>query len=171
MPVEQPFFRERIFEFLGGVEHHLDHAFDMAVSGGQGSGFDPEPARNRGSDFSLVEDFAFDLAGFEHVLGEDLENGLLAHRKSQCLHAADQSSLAMPDGSKLSGKAVLIPGEFGPGRQLVDIGRHVLPALNMQAIRRIGKIIAAHFAEITKRIRRISLILAANQPRRREKEA
>jgi hypothetical protein len=41
----------------------------------------------------------------------------------------------------------------------------------MQAIRRIGKIIAAHFAEITKRIRRISLILAANQPRRREKEA
>src|ERR1700722_8977657 len=69
MPAEQPFSGELISEFLGGVEHHLNNAFDMAVSRRQGRGFHSEPARNRGADFSLVENFTFDLAGFEPVLG------------------------------------------------------------------------------------------------------
>jgi hypothetical protein len=65
-------------EFLGSVQHHLNHAFDVAVGGRQACNFHPEAARNRGSDFLLVQDVAFDLAGFEHVFGERLENGFLA---------------------------------------------------------------------------------------------
>ena len=43
VPAEQAFLRQRVLIFLGGVEHHLDDAFDMPV--GRREGPDIEPKR------------------------------------------------------------------------------------------------------------------------------
>ncbi|WP_316213690.1 hypothetical protein [Bradyrhizobium sp. SZCCHNR2034] len=47
MPAEEPLCRELGFEFLGGVEHHLDNALDVAISRRQGTRVYAEPTRER----------------------------------------------------------------------------------------------------------------------------
>src|SRR5438132_1247858 len=126
MPTKQSLFREFVLKSLRGVEHHLDDAFDVAVGGRQGRGLDPQATGNRGPDLVLVQDFAFDFAGFEHVFGQRLKDRLLAQGKTERVHAANQPSLAMPNGCELFGEAVLIPSKFGPVWQLVDVSGHNL---------------------------------------------
>ena len=43
---------------------------------------------------------------------------------AECLHAADQPSLAVPDSRKLPGEPRLIPFEFGPISQFMDVFDH-----------------------------------------------
>jgi hypothetical protein len=124
MPTVQPVFGEFFFVLLRGVEHHFDDAFHVAVGGRQRSHFHSEAARDRGPYLILVEDFAFDLAGLEYVFCQGLEDGFLAERKTERLHTANEAALAMPDSCKLLGKAALIPLEFGPIRQFMDIFGH-----------------------------------------------
>ena len=52
-------------EFLGRVEHHLDDALDIAVSGRQRADIHPQPAGDRRAHLVAVELLAFDLAGLE----------------------------------------------------------------------------------------------------------
>ena len=66
MPAEQAFFGQGLGILLGGVEHHLNDAFDVPVGGGKCPDIEPEAAGDRGAHLVAVEDFAFDLAGFEH---------------------------------------------------------------------------------------------------------
>src|SRR5260370_4136592 len=124
VPGEQPVLRKLFFVLLRSVEHHLDHTFDVAVGGRQRCHVASKTARDRGPHLILVEDFALDLARLENILGQGLEHGLLTEGKSKLKHPAYKSALAMPDCRKLPGEAVLIPLEFGPIRQFVDISSH-----------------------------------------------
>jgi hypothetical protein len=103
MPTKPPLCGEFVAEFLRGVEHHLDDTFDVAVDRRQGRSLDSQAAGNRGPNLAPVQDLAFDLAGLEHVFGQRLENGLLAQRKAERVHATYQLSLSMPDRRKLPG--------------------------------------------------------------------
>ena len=101
MPAEQAFLGERLVVFLGGVEHHLDDALDIAVGGREGADIHAEAAGDRGAHLILVEDFAFDLAGFEDVLGQGLEDGLRAELEAEPFHPADEPPLPVTHGRKL----------------------------------------------------------------------
>ena len=103
MPGEQPVSGKLFLVLLRGVEHHLHHTLDIAVGGRQRSHLHSETARDRGPHLILVKNFALDLARLEHVFGQGLEGGLLPQRKSELLHPADKSALAMPDCCKLLG--------------------------------------------------------------------
>ena len=124
MPAEQPVFGECFLVLLRGVEHHLDHAFYVTVGGRQCRRFHSKAVRDRGPHLILVEDFALDLAGLEDVFCQGLKDGLFPQWKTECLHAADQPSLAVPDGRKLPGEPRLIPFEFGPISQFIDVFDH-----------------------------------------------
>ena len=47
MPSEEPFVGEGLVVMAGGVEHHLDNAFDVAIGWGDRPDLDAEPSRNR----------------------------------------------------------------------------------------------------------------------------
>ena len=70
MPAEQAFLRQGVLVFLGGVEHHLDDAFHMPVGGSQCPDIESETAGEGRAYLVDVEDFAFDLARFQDVLGQ-----------------------------------------------------------------------------------------------------
>ncbi len=53
VPAEQAFLRQRVLVFLGGVEHHLDDAFDMPVGRRQGPDIEPQPACDGGRTWSM----------------------------------------------------------------------------------------------------------------------
>jgi hypothetical protein len=80
-----------------------------------------------------------------------LESRLFAQRQSERLHAANQASLAVSDGRELPGKAKLVPCEFGPSRQPLEIISHPISAYFAEligAIHHLDKVIAAYNAEI-----------------------
>ena len=72
----------------------------------------------------MIEDFALDLAGFEHVLRKRLKHGLAAQREAERFHAADQPPLAMANGSQPFSEGNLVPSEFGPFWKLMDVSGH-----------------------------------------------
>ena len=68
VPAEQAFLRQRFLIFLGGVEHHLDDAFDMPVGRRQCPDIEPQAACDGGAHLVDVEDLPLDLARFKYVL-------------------------------------------------------------------------------------------------------
>ena len=52
-----------------GVEHHLHDPFDMPVNRHQSADVKPQPPGDGGAYLVLVQLFAFDFVGFEHILG------------------------------------------------------------------------------------------------------
>jgi hypothetical protein len=107
---------------LSGVHHHRDNAFDVTVRRNECADIHSEPARDRRAHLIVVKDFALDLAGLDHVLGQGLQDGLIAQRKPERFHMADQPPLPMPDRGEGFRYGILIPAELGPVGQLVDVG-------------------------------------------------
>ena len=79
--------------FLGGVEHHLDDAVDMPVGRRQCPDIESETACERGAYLIDVEDFALDLARFQDVLGQRVQDGLLPQPEAEAFHPADKPAL------------------------------------------------------------------------------
>ena len=64
---------------MGGIQHHIDYAFDLAIQGAKISGVQPKHAGNGRSNGLPVKVLAFNLAGFLHVLCKDLKCGFFLH--------------------------------------------------------------------------------------------
>src|ERR1700733_14305376 len=109
MPAEESLLGQRRVVALGGVEHHLDDAFDVSVDGGEGTDVETEAARYGRAHLLLVEDFAFDFAGLDHFLGEAFEHGFGAKLEAESFHASDQPPLMAAHHSKLFGDAFMAP--------------------------------------------------------------
>lgn len=124
MPVEQTLAGQGLLVALGGVQHHLDHALDVAVGRRQSSDVYAQATGDGGADLVLVQDFAFDLAGLEHVLGQCLQHGLGPQVEPHALHAAEQAALAVANGRKLIGESSHLPVESGPSLKIVDVFDH-----------------------------------------------
>jgi hypothetical protein len=69
---------------------------------------------------------ALDLARLDDVLGQGLEHGFAAQRQAQGLHAPEQASLPVSDGGKQFLQDLVIPREFPPIVQFMDVCRHNL---------------------------------------------
>lgn len=81
---------------LGGVQHHFDHAFDVAVGGSERTDIHPETAGDRGFHLFPVEQFALDFARLDDLLSKALKVRLGSQLKAERLHAADEPSLHVP---------------------------------------------------------------------------
>ena len=126
VPAEQPLLGQRLGVVLRGVEHHLDDALNVAVRRRQRADIHAETPGDGGAHLIPVEDFALDLAGLEHVLGQGLEHGLRAKAKSERFHAPDQPPLPVADGGKRLRQHLVIPAEIRPVLQFMDISCHNL---------------------------------------------
>ena len=58
---------------------------------------------------------------FSDVLGQGVEDGLLAEPEAEAFHPADQPSLPVTHRGELVRKPVLIPVESGPILSFVDV--------------------------------------------------
>jgi hypothetical protein len=56
----------------------------------------PEATRDRGAHVLPVEPLALDLARFQDVLGQRVENNLRAKLKTETLHTASETTLTVP---------------------------------------------------------------------------
>ncbi len=86
VPGEYSLFIERILIVLGGVEHHFDHAVDVAGGGWEPGVFKAKVSGDRRTHLLGVQPFAFDLARFGDVLDQDLKDGLLPYFEAQRGH-------------------------------------------------------------------------------------
>jgi hypothetical protein len=82
MPSEEPFVGEGLVVMAGGVEHHFDDAFDVAVGGLEYSGIHAEPPGDRGPDLRGVEFLALYFTALEDIFCECLKDRLLAEVES-----------------------------------------------------------------------------------------
>ena len=114
MPGEQPLIGQGRRIILGRVEHHLDDAFDVAIGRHKPSDVRAEMTREGRAHLFLVEQLAFDLAGFQHFFSESLKDRFRAQLEAEPLHASNQPSLSIADGSEAVRQAFLAPSESGP---------------------------------------------------------
>src|SRR5262245_12910088 len=124
MPSVETVSRQRGCMVLGGIKDDLADALDIAIGRCERANLDAEPSRDRGSHFVTIEDLSLYLARFDDLFGQALQVGLGLQRKAQVLHAAEQSSLSVTDGSELGGDTCRIPLKVGPLRELMDICDH-----------------------------------------------
>ncbi len=124
VPAEQAFLRQGGLVLLGGVKHHLDNAVHMPVGWRQCPDIEPEAAGEGGAYLVDVEDFAFDLARFQDVLGQGTQHRLLAEPEAESFHPANEPTLPVTHRRELVRKPVLIPVEPGPLVSLVDVHRY-----------------------------------------------
>lgn len=80
---------------LGGVEHHVHDAVHVPVRWRQGANVDAQAACHGGAHRVGVEQFAFDLAGLENILGQRAQHRLLTQAEAQVVHAPEQPTLGL----------------------------------------------------------------------------
>src|SRR5262249_224635 len=103
--------------------HHLDDAFNTPIDDVHGGDIDAKAARERRADLLRVELLALDLAAFHRLFRQSFQGGFLLKREPERFHATDQSSLVVTHGCKRAGEPVLVPTEFWPVSELVDVSR------------------------------------------------
>lgn len=91
MPAEQALIGQRRGEVLRGIEHHLDHTFDVAVGGLHPTGVKAKAAGNGRAHLVRIELLTLNLAGLQHVQRQGLQLGLFLQGKAQPLHPAPRS--------------------------------------------------------------------------------
>ena len=79
----------------GGVEDHLDHAFDMPVSWCQGTDLDAKVPGHRRAHSIRMELLSLDLVRFDDIFGQHSQCGLVAQVQTEIVHATRQMSLRL----------------------------------------------------------------------------
>ena len=75
-----------------GIQHHIDHTIDVAVSGHQATYIQAEPPCERGSHLLAVQ-LLLDNVGLDHVFGQGPQMSFVAQLKAQSLHLPQQAAL------------------------------------------------------------------------------
>lgn len=114
VPGQQPLLGQRRHIVLDRVQHHLDNAFHVAIGADKSGDVHAQTTGEGGAHLFLVEQLTFDFAGFQDLFGESLKDRFRAQLKAEPLHAPDQPSLPMADGSEVVGQALSAPSAGGP---------------------------------------------------------
>ena len=133
VPPEQAVTSDRGAAVGGGVEHHLDHAFDVTIHRGQRADVDAKSASDGRADGLDVELLSLDLAGLDDVLGQHRKAGLIAQGHADVGQSSYQQPLGAADvGQGLSqGRQVKAPN--WPVAGLPDVG--VIAATHAEIMR------------------------------------
>src|SRR5262245_35631825 len=121
MPREQTSDRERLCILSRCVEHHLDHAVDVAVRRSQPRDVQPHASSDGRADLVRIELLALDLAALDDVRRQGLEDRLLPKLEPQSLHVTQEMALPMANRGEEHGESFAIPVEARPLLALVDI--------------------------------------------------
>jgi hypothetical protein len=121
VPGKEAFGGQRLVEPARGVEHHLDDPLDITVRRLQDADVHTQPPGDRRANLLGVELLPLDLAAFDHVAGQRLEDCLLPKVEPERLHVPDESALPVADGGQKGRELVLVPVEPGPVRKPMDI--------------------------------------------------
>ena len=114
VPAKQALGRERLRVVLGGVQHHVHHAINMAIRRGERANGHAQPPGDAGAHGVQVQGFAFDGAGGDDFLREGLHGGLVALRQPQLGHAARQMPLCAVHLRQGRSQGGGIPAPLGP---------------------------------------------------------
>ncbi len=93
MPAEQPLPSNRGCEVGRGIQHHLDHTFDVTIDRSQDTDVHAQSTRDARTHQFDIELLALDLAGLDYVFGECGEARLVAQRHAHIRQAPHQESL------------------------------------------------------------------------------
>src|SRR5690606_28491566 len=104
-----------------------------------------EPPGKGRSDLLGIQDLPLDGARGHCLLGQGRQRRLVPERKAECLHTADESSLAVAHRGERSGQIIRLPAESRPVGKSVDVHRHtVRHALILPAWKTQGKSFTAY---------------------------
>ena len=106
---------------LSGVEHHLNDTFDIALRGNKADDIHAKAPRDRRAYLAWVKLFAFDLTGFNNVLGKGLQDRLFAQPKTKHLHTPGQPALLVANAGEDLGQDFWIPPKPWPIVLLMDV--------------------------------------------------
>ena len=106
---------------LRRVEHHLDHAFDVAIDGRQAADVHAEAPRDGRADLLGIERLAFDLAAFQDVVGQGVENRLRRTLKPSASIWPIRRPCWCRAAESGDAKRFVIPDEPWPVWKLMDI--------------------------------------------------
>src|SRR5262249_48184894 len=121
---EETFSSQRLVILLGGVERHFDDALHLTVCRGQRADLDAEPPCDGRTHLSLLEDLAFDFARLDHLLGQRLQHCLAAQGEDEGFHPPNEPPLAVPERGQRAAQGPVIPMEFWPIGELIDVFWH-----------------------------------------------
>ena len=121
MPAEQALSRHRCMTVGGGIEHHLDHAFDVPIHRGQGADVHAQTTGDGGAHGFDIELLTLDLAGLDHVLGEHRKARLIAQRHAHVGQAPHQESLGTTDFSHGTSQCRQVDAPVRPIAGLPDV--------------------------------------------------
>jgi len=97
VPAEQALAGEWGLAIACGIQHHVDNTFDMTVHWGQGADIYPEATGDRGAHRFDIQLLAFDLAGFDHIVSQRRQTGLVPQGQPNIGQATDQLPLRTAD--------------------------------------------------------------------------
>src|SRR6266702_7668564 len=121
VPAAQSLGGDGLIVFLGGIERHIADALDVSFDRRERTDIDAESAGYRRPHLVAVEDFAFDLARLDDVLGERLERGFSLQIKAETFHLAEQAALLVTHLGQPRRELIRAPLELRPIRLFVDI--------------------------------------------------
>ena len=156
VPAEQALGGQRGGGVGRGVEHHLDHAFDVPIDRSYCADVHAQtPGDGRAHGFD-VQHFAFDFAGLDYVLGQGGETSLIAQRQPHVGQAAQQHALGAADLGQRPGQRGQVVAPVGPVVGLPDVVLFsAVHAEIKHPIRRKGKSFSASYAANVAANRRI----------------
>jgi hypothetical protein len=97
VPAEQAFGRQQRAATGRGIQHHLDHPFDMAVHRRERADIHAQPAGDGRAHGFDAEDFAFDLAGLDDIVGQRRQAGPVAPRHADLGETPQEHALGTAD--------------------------------------------------------------------------
>jgi hypothetical protein len=107
-----------------GVEHHLDDTLYIPVYRFQAPNVHAESPSDRRTDLLRVQSFSLNFAASNYVLGESLQNCLLAEFEAESFHTANQAALLVTDACEKVCEGLPVPVEPRPIRSSVNIPSH-----------------------------------------------
>ena len=133
----------------GGIQHHLDHALDMAIDRRQGANIHTQTTRNARTDGGDAEVLAFNLAGLDNIFGERQQTCLTPRRCTDIGQPPEEKALSPTDFCKRASQRREVVTPLWPvgGLPVVKIIT-VIHAVIMICFRRTAKPIAVQNAVI-----------------------
>ena len=129
LPAEQALGRQRLGESAGGVEQEVDQPIDGAGRRGQSGRRRAEMTRDRRADRVDIETLAFDGAGIDAFVDEDLRTGFAGKAGVEQRQQAEQPALLETRAGKRRDEGFFVPSERRPIGVLPDPLMHFRPII------------------------------------------
>src|SRR6185295_7606206 len=124
MPTTQSILGEWLAVVLGGFQCHIDDALHAPINRVNRGCIHPQSSRDGRSNLVRIQNLAFNLTGFDDILGSRLEFSFCTLRKTKSIHFSEESTLSQTELCQGINDPGAVPSQVRPIRKLVDIPSH-----------------------------------------------